>query len=355
MLLSAVQSAHTLSRPSHVPSGSARSTQTAKASAAPPLNQNSDQPLPIVESGMLFAAFIVVLVVAAINALRSLPALQPSTDPRDAFFRSAAWRFSQTATMGLLGIGAVWSAWPKGPSPLTVTLLILVVMITLVPVVEKVAFPGGGAIDVVKKEMKQEAESLSQQTTRSQIVLAVAAQVIAESQSTLLDGRTSLATDAASMSDLARRVLAQAIPTVAAVLAPPPVENPDGSTGSEAEAIRITAFTQTTRDKTLRCVYVYPSDPTMSASEFQIGADRPSDVYRTGQSANLQDLARSHRPPLGGSKITFYGIGIVPLFSNGAIAGIVNVERAKSERFGAVQMAMTRATAALLSAALVMS
>lgn len=340
---------------------SASAAATATSSAAPSGSSGSGDATEQFESGALaialVIAFVGVLGLALYNARRKIAIADSDQDPRDIFFQSALWRFSQTLTLGLLAIGAVWSTIPKGPTALTVTLLILIMMVTLVPVVEKVVFPGtGGEIDLVKKAIKSDTDNLSQETTQSQIVLAVASQIVAESQSTLLDGRVTLKGDDAAMSDLAGRVLDFAAPTLAALLVPPPPKNPDGTDGAQ-EPLRITAFIQAKDARYLSCVYCWPADPQMTSQTkpvtLELAQDRASQVFRTSLNANLQDLATSQRPPNGSSAQGYHGIAILPLISNGETAGIVCVERFRAERFDPVQMAMARTTAALLSSALV--
>jgi hypothetical protein len=308
----------------------------------------STQPLPPLEIALLAIAFVVIMLLAVRIGATPLPARDPEADPREAFFRSSGWRFVHAAVLGLLGLAAVWSALPSGPNTLTGAFLTAVVVIALIPIVEKITFPWGGAIDVVKREIQNDAETLRQEGVAYQLVLAQATQIIAELQTLLLDGRLRYAGSDARMADLSNRVFATAFPIIASILVPPPAKNADGTT-SASEAIRISVFNKTTDPQILSCTYAWPTSEELKDLPLLLEDDRPSEVYRTGISVNLPDLVSEERPPKGTTE--FKGIAIVPIVAASGVSGILIVERARCERFGATEMAMARALASLTSSA----
>lgn len=305
---------------------------------------------------VLTLAIFAVLGIAWRAAAVRLPLPSPDADPRVVFFRSPAWRFVQTALIGLLAVAAAWHTVVNGnPDTLTVTLLILVLMVTLVPVVEKIAFPGGGEIDTLKAAVTQDANQLRQDAANAQVVLATAAQLIAERQNVVLGTRLASRNTPAVAQDLCARVLIDTTATVASLLVPqasPPDRTASGPP-VQPEAVRVTAWVLTRDGKSLRCSFCWPEDLRMLTAvlSFEEG-DLAIRIFGTGQAANYQDLAETQRPPQSASANAFHGIAIIPMFKAGVVAGLLQVERGRLDRFDPVQFPLARALGALYASAL---
>ena len=350
--------------------------------------------LSAIETGSIVLAAAAILIVALVIAARAGDSADNGEFDRSSYFRSAPWRFIQTILIGLLALGAAWHSFvnPTGPDAVTVTFLVLIAIVTVVPLVQKIVFPGSGELDFITTQVKNETLDLDQNAKLAQVAWATAARIIAEAQTTLVVMLRS-ATGASARSDLVERVLRDTTSPIAELLRTAPADAPatpglasqpavGGSQPSAAsvsasiaalmqpspppEQIRISAWVSARNGTALTFAAGWPTESCgalIGALTDVVDGDPASITFQSGQPVSYPNLAAEARPPApdpppvapgaaAGKAPSFRGILIVPMFAGGAILGVLQVERELAQRFDPPQVVIVRALAALYAVAL---
>jgi GAF domain-containing protein len=323
----------------------------------------------------------------------------PLTDVRALFFGSAAWRFLQSLLIGMLLIASAWEAYTKnGPDATTAIFLAFIIIVALIPIVQKFAFPlNAGSVDLLTS-VGGDTRGLKQDANIAQTYMANAAWTIAEAQSELalrlasgsladpaarkaaimrtLIGTTqtvsvllrppapastdvmfavgvgSPSPDVAPPAEPAPNVVPQAgqAPDVAAPAMPPVVADPS------LEELRITAWQVTTDPNVLRYVAGWPLATTQALEGSGIDLRTPAPfmvALRNTLILSYANLSGSQRPATDPKlEITYGGIAFLPMKGDGKPVGVLCIERHNLQQFGAAQIALGRALAALYGLAL---
>jgi GAF domain-containing protein len=233
--------------------------------------------------------------------------------------------------------------------------LVLALIVILVPLVNKIVFPGSGEIDFITKQVKDDTVDLTQDIAKTQVAMATAAEVVARSQSFLAIQLRTL-TDQASRNNVATSTLLDATATVADLFRPSSVAT-TATPLATPEDIRVSAWVSAGGRTQLVCVIGWPEDickPLIGLATAATGVDPASYVFQTSQSVNYPNIAIQERPPLPtvNPPIIYKGILVVPMYAGGGVSGILQIERSRAERFEPFQLNLARALSALYGMAL---
>ena len=345
----------------------APTASSSPATAGPSPKCGTSTTSPCDQSFMAWGACII-LILALLVAFT-----QPGRfgDSRILFFRSAFWRFLQTAIIGLIVVFVFYDAYEKGPNMAEVGgAVVTIILMAMLPFVSKVIFPGGsGELDIIA-DVVPEVRDLDTQTRLANLALATAGQIIAQAASNIATQFGTGLLDPKAKAAFAKRCLLETTDTISAQLRPPttnpgsdvpppavPTPTADATAPAVAtmppEALRISAWISADDGKTLSFAAGWPLDATdnLSTVTMTVGADPASTVFRTGDAFNFPTLPESQRPPAP-QGASFGGIALLPLVANGKQIGVFFLERAQSISFGGAQLAIAKALTALYALAL---
>ena len=309
---------------------------------------------------LAFAIFgVAVFAIGAFAAQLWVRRSRDTTDESDFTFASPSWRLAQLLLVVVAFIAAFWhaSSAKEGADNTTLAFLVFILAIIVMPVVSKISLPGGAAVELVKKEAKAEAVVLDDNTRIAILGMAAAARALTEMESVLLLNLRSTSITNADVVALVFEALTTGTKTVAEFLRPAPLHADD-----EPEVVRISAWLALRRKgetspSRLRFAYGYPESLADDLVDYALplGTDKSSPIYRTftdNIAGNFATLPPSQRPPSPEDGTHYGGILMLPIYDLSETIGVLQIERARPDRFDATAVALGRALSAFYGSAL---